>query len=331
MREPVRIADVGTGSGAVAIAAAVELRKRRVPVADVVTHPRDRPVARRARPRPRERRRRTPWPTPMTLRRGRPAAARPARRRAASTSSLANLPYVRSDAIAGLPIAASFEPRSALDGGPDGLDVIRALLARLPDALADDGVALLEIGGDQGIDAPAAVAAVLPGWTGSVETDLAGLAAGPAGPPVSPTLVRDPAAPEPAATAPEPLPPRPEPTFPIGLIALDLDGTLVGDDLVLGERTTAAIRAAIRRGVSVSIVTGRMTTSALRFARQLSTHRPDRRLPGRDHPGRAAGRRRATRPAPGPPAAGRRRRPGRRSPGRGRSGSSPTSTTSSGS
>ena len=87
----------------------------------------------------------------------------------------ANLPYVRSDAIAGLPIAASFEPRSALDGGPDGLDVIRALLARLPDVLADDGVALLEIGGDQGIDAPAAVAAVLPGWSSSVETDLAGL------------------------------------------------------------------------------------------------------------------------------------------------------------
>jgi release factor glutamine methyltransferase len=87
----------------------------------------------------------------------------------------ANLPYVRSDAIAGLPIAASFEPRAALDGGPDGLDVVRKLLARLPDALADDGVALLEIGGDQGEDAPAAVAAVLPGWTATVESDLAGL------------------------------------------------------------------------------------------------------------------------------------------------------------
>ena len=29
----------------------------------------------------------------------------------------ANLPYVRTDAIAGLPVAASFEPRAALDGG----------------------------------------------------------------------------------------------------------------------------------------------------------------------------------------------------------------------
>jgi release factor glutamine methyltransferase len=88
---------------------------------------------------------------------------------------LANLPYVRSDAIDGLPIAASFEPRSALDGGPDGLDIIRRLLARLPDVLADEGVALLEIGADQGSTAPDAVAAELPGWTTSVEPDLAGL------------------------------------------------------------------------------------------------------------------------------------------------------------
>jgi Cof subfamily protein (haloacid dehalogenase superfamily) len=64
------------------------------------------------------------------------------------------------------------------------------------------------------------------------------------------------------------------PGFPIGLIALDLDGTLVGDDLVLRERTKAAIGAAIERGVSVSIATGRMTTSALRFARELGIRDP---------------------------------------------------------
>ena len=81
-------------------------------------------------------------------------------------------------------------------------------------------------------------------------------------------------APAPAATAPEGLAPRPEPTLPIGLIALDLDGTLVGDDLQLRERTIAAIGAARARGVSVSIVTGRMTTSALRFARQLGLTDP---------------------------------------------------------
>ena len=64
-------------------------------------------------------------------------------------------------------------------------------------------------------------------------------------------------------------PTRPAPAFPIGLIALDLDGTLIGEDLELGSRTIAAIRAARERGIAVSVVTGRMTTSALPFARRL--------------------------------------------------------------
>jgi release factor glutamine methyltransferase len=88
---------------------------------------------------------------------------------------LANLPYVRTDAIDGLPIAASFEPRAALDGGEDGLASVRALLVLLPEALAADGVALFEIGADQGESAPSAVAAILPGWRASVAADLAGL------------------------------------------------------------------------------------------------------------------------------------------------------------
>jgi Cof subfamily protein (haloacid dehalogenase superfamily) len=64
-------------------------------------------------------------------------------------------------------------------------------------------------------------------------------------------------------------PPKPAPAFPIGLIALDLDGTLIDEDLVLGPRTIAAIAAARAGGVAVSIVTGRMTTSALPYARTL--------------------------------------------------------------
>jgi Cof subfamily protein (haloacid dehalogenase superfamily) len=66
----------------------------------------------------------------------------------------------------------------------------------------------------------------------------------------------------------------PAPAFPIQLIALDLDGTLVGDDLLLRDRTKAAIAGALERGVSVSIVTGRMATSALRFARELGLKDP---------------------------------------------------------
>ena len=69
-------------------------------------------------------------------------------------------------------------------------------------------------------------------------------------------------------------PARPGPAFPIGLIALDLDGTLIGDDLVLGRRTIAAIGAARERGIAVSIVTGRMTTSALPYARTLGLTDP---------------------------------------------------------
>jgi len=88
---------------------------------------------------------------------------------------LANLPYVRHDALPGLPIAASFEPPLALDGGEDGLIVIERLLAQLPAALATDGLALLEIGADQGVAIVELVAQVLPGWRCAVELDLAGL------------------------------------------------------------------------------------------------------------------------------------------------------------
>jgi Cof subfamily protein (haloacid dehalogenase superfamily) len=70
------------------------------------------------------------------------------------------------------------------------------------------------------------------------------------------------------------LPPTPGPELPIGLLALDIDGTLVGEDLILRERTHAAIVAAVARGVRVSLVTGRMATSALVFARELGLHDP---------------------------------------------------------
>ena len=66
----------------------------------------------------------------------------------------------------------------------------------------------------------------------------------------------------------------PDPLFPIRLIALDIDGTLIGDDLVVGPRTRAAIRAAMDRDVAVSLVTGRMVSSAMQFARDLGLTAP---------------------------------------------------------
>ena len=88
---------------------------------------------------------------------------------------LANLPYVRHDAMAGLPTATAFEPALALDGGVDGLEVIGRLVDLLPAALAEDGAALLEIGADQGEAIVALVASRSSGWTCRVELDLAGL------------------------------------------------------------------------------------------------------------------------------------------------------------
>ena len=65
-----------------------------------------------------------------------------------------------------------------------------------------------------------------------------------------------------------------EPMLPVKLIALDIDGTLVGEDLVIGERTRLAIDEAGRRGITVSLVTGRMATSAVPFAEALGLTGP---------------------------------------------------------
>jgi len=86
----------------------------------------------------------------------------------------ANLPYIPSAIVPTLPVAASFEPALALDGGPDGLHLVRRLLDGLPGVLAPGGLALLEIGADQGESAPAEARTRLPGWSVAVHPDLAG-------------------------------------------------------------------------------------------------------------------------------------------------------------
>jgi Cof subfamily protein (haloacid dehalogenase superfamily) len=71
-----------------------------------------------------------------------------------------------------------------------------------------------------------------------------------------------------------PRPSTPTPILPIELVALDIDGTLIADDLVIGPGTRAAVKAAMNRGVQVSLVTGRMVSSALRFAQELGLTAP---------------------------------------------------------
>jgi release factor glutamine methyltransferase len=61
-----------------------------------------------------------------------------------------NAPYVPSDAIALMPPEArDHEPRVALDGGPDGLDVHRRVAAEAAHWLAPGGHLLIETGGEQ--------------------------------------------------------------------------------------------------------------------------------------------------------------------------------------
>lgn len=58
---------------------------------------------------------------------------------------VSNPPYIPSGLLGGLdPVVRDHEPRLALDGGPDGLASIRALVAQAPEALAPGGVLLLE-------------------------------------------------------------------------------------------------------------------------------------------------------------------------------------------
>jgi release factor glutamine methyltransferase len=87
-------------------------------------------------------------------------AALPERLRGAVDVLAASPPYVPSGAVRLLPPEArEHEPRVALDGGADGLDVVRRVVAAAPRWLRSGGVLLFDLGEDQ---APAA-AGVLAG------------------------------------------------------------------------------------------------------------------------------------------------------------------------
>ena len=70
---------------------------------------------------------------------------------------VANLPYVPADDIERIPVEVRHDPAAALDGGSDGLDQVRHLLADLPRLLRPCGGAVLEIGEGQA-DAVAEIA-----------------------------------------------------------------------------------------------------------------------------------------------------------------------------
>ena len=87
---------------------------------------------------------------------------------------LANLPYLRPQQIADNPELAA-EPRLALDGGNDGLDLIRALLDDAPRIVVPGGAIGLEIDPSQRAAVVASARRAFPGSEIVLLQDLAGL------------------------------------------------------------------------------------------------------------------------------------------------------------
>lgn len=88
---------------------------------------------------------------------------------------VANPPYIPSATIETLGAEVrDHDPRLALDGGPDGLDVYRRLIPQAWTRLAHGGWLIIEIGHDQGESVPALLG---DGWSDvNVTSDLAGRA-----------------------------------------------------------------------------------------------------------------------------------------------------------
>jgi len=88
---------------------------------------------------------------------------------------VANPPYIATRDIEGLaPEVRDHEPREALDGGPDGLDVIRTIVAGAAGVLREGGSVVLEIGADQG-ERVARLLEEGEGWVDvRIDADLAG-------------------------------------------------------------------------------------------------------------------------------------------------------------
>jgi release factor glutamine methyltransferase len=132
-----RIADVGTGSGAVA----VTLAKQR-PTAEVLATD----ISAEALEVARENARR--HGVTVTFLEGDLEA--PLAPHAPLDLIAANLPYIPTGDLAGLPPEVRHEPRRALDGGADGLALVRRLVVAAASALLAPGGALaLEVGAGQ--------------------------------------------------------------------------------------------------------------------------------------------------------------------------------------
>lgn len=136
-KQPLRIADVGTGCGAIAISLALSLPQSKIYATDIS------PAALEVAILNCEHHNVSgqvhllqgdllePLPEPVDL-------------------LIANLPYVKSSDLPHLsPEIANFEPEIALDGGEDGLKYIHRLIAQARGIIAPQSCILLEIGAKQ--------------------------------------------------------------------------------------------------------------------------------------------------------------------------------------
>ena len=88
---------------------------------------------------------------------------------------VANLPYVRSGDVAAIQPEVLWEPREALDGGPDGLAVIRRMLSQIPGKVRPGGAILLECDPRQTSGLVREVEERFPGCSSRAVQDLAHL------------------------------------------------------------------------------------------------------------------------------------------------------------
>ena len=158
----VTLADVGVGSGTIAVSLAKELATSRVIATDTSRQALDLALRNAARHGVADR---------IDFREGDLLSPLDA----AVQVIAANLPYVTTEMWEQMPPEIKdWEPRSALDGGTDGLDVIRRLFDEAPRWLADGGALFCEIGDWQGGTVREIALAAFPGARVEVTRDLAG-------------------------------------------------------------------------------------------------------------------------------------------------------------
>ena len=160
---PLRIVDVATGSGILAVTLARELPFARVIATDLS------PAAAAVAARNAER---NQVADRVEVRTGDLLA--PVAGEAPFDLVVSNPPYVRTGEMSGLSAEVRHEPALALDGGDDGLDLVRHLVAALPAALAPRGLVAIEHGHDQGDAVRALLAATGAFAAPATRSDLGG-------------------------------------------------------------------------------------------------------------------------------------------------------------